>query len=256
MHRGCDGYAGIAEVHDPLSVATAKVRLCGVTGRGEDMRTRLAALLLVVACVGSEIACGTSSGSGPTTPSGGTCRTFATSATEVSTAVSGLMVTGAFNSSTKQFTATVIYPNGKVCTTAVFSYLSIADFVDEVKVIPGLTLASTSTTTGGPACGSGSSTITNVYDSQRRLMQVIQGASTTTYTAWDSKGRPTMGSAPFGSISNVYDDTARTVTTTQGASVTTLTYDTNGILLVEVTKTGSIVGTTTWTIASTDKVCK
>jgi YD repeat-containing protein len=144
-----------------------------------------------------------------------------------------------------------------VCTTAVFSYLSIADFVDEVKVVPGLVLATSSTTTIGPACGStGTSTITNSFDSQRRLTQSVQGGSTLTYTAWDSAGRPTAGSAPSGSISNVYDDAARTLTQTQGGTVTTLTYDANGILLQQVDRTGATTGTTTWTIASTDKICK
>jgi hypothetical protein len=204
---------------------------------------------------------------GPSTGGGsGSCRTFATNATASVTVngnafLSGIMLTGSFNSSARQFTSTVRYPNGNVCTTAVFSYASIADFVDEVAVIPLKTLATQSTTTIGPACGaSGSSTRTYSYDSQRRLTQFVQSGQATTYNAWDAAGRPTQGASPSETLTNTYDDATRTATlVTQASGATTtakLTYDTNGIELSQLTTSGPVNTLTTWTTSATGQVCK
>ena len=74
----------------------------------------------------------------------------------------------------------------------VTEYRSTADFVDEVKSIPPRTLSLRSTATGGL-----SFSVNNSYDAQRRLTGFTRTAAgetiTTTYTSWDSAGRPTAG---------------------------------------------------------------
>jgi YD repeat-containing protein len=225
------------------------------------------AVCLVLSCAMATAACGSkqATSTSPSPTSGGTCRTFASSATasvSVNGAVfaTGLTLTGTFNASNRQFTATVVYPGGSVCTTAVFSYASVADFVDEVRVVPLLTLATQSTTTVGPACGSGTSTRLYSYDAQRRVTQFVQGGQTTTYSAWDAEGRPTTGAAANGTLSNTYDDATRTATlSTQAAGGTSsvrLTYDANGIELSELDTSGPVATTTTWTINATGQACK
>jgi YD repeat-containing protein len=224
-------------------------------------------IALAIGCSGSSSPTPTSPGTGPgpsANPSpSGTCRTFAANATGIDDATPSITatVTGAFNSSTRQFTATAGSVQTGVCSTVVFNYNSIADFVNEVGVVPPRALVTQSTSTSGPGCGSAAitSTITYSYDAQRRLTQAVQGGQTITYTAWDSAGRPTAGNSTGGmSISHVYVDAARTdtVTTISNSSTTTvrLTYDANGILLSEVYLTGPS-HTVTWTTASTNMVC-
>src|SRR5262245_18330375 len=120
------------------------------------------ASILVFAAAGG--ACGGSSG--PTAPSGsgtsgsggsttGTCRTYATAATVTTTALGPTQnqsLTGSFDPATTKSTVTTLFANGSVCSTTVSSYRSTADFVDEVRVIPGVTLATTAVTTTSGAC--------------------------------------------------------------------------------------------------------
>ena len=234
------------------------------------MRTRLTVLTFAVSCAAAAIACGGSSSSSPTTPTpgggtgaGGTCRTYPTAA-NVTTAGTGgsvsAMFTASFNSSTNQATITSLLPSGGVCTTTVNSYRSTADFVDEVRVIPPVTLVAGTSTTGSGLCGSGTSNVTYSYDSQRRLTQFTGPGGPTTYTAWDSSGRPTAGAYSGSSLSYAYNDAARTLTLTtisgSMTSVDTITFDANGTNIMEVVKTGSNTSTTTHTITSTDRVCK
>src|SRR5439155_4264442 len=195
--------------------------------------------------------------------SGATCRTFATKSTAIddgTPSATGLTVTGSFNSSTRQFTATTTFPgDSSICTTVVFNYSSIADFVDEMSVVPGRALT-TQTMSSSCAGAAATSTRTYTYDGQRRVTQVVQDGQTTTYTAWDSAGRPTAGVISGGpSLSDVFDDASRTdVSTSINKGVTTiarLTYDANVILLSEVHLTGP-PHTITWTINSTGTVCK
>jgi hypothetical protein len=82
-------------------------------------------------------------------------------------------------------------------------------------VIPGLTMQTSTTTTSGGGCDSGTETVNNVYDSQRRLVSSTTGGVVTTYTAWDSVGRPTAGSYPGTTIANTYNDLTRTWVKTQ-----------------------------------------
>ncbi|MGH9387215.1 MAG: hypothetical protein ACRD2N_23340 [Vicinamibacterales bacterium] len=224
-----------------------------------------------MACGGRSTASNPMSPSSSSTSSSGTiCRTYPTSADVTTTtlgATQGLRLTGAFNTSTNQSTVTTLFANGTPCTTTVGTYRSTADFVDEVRVVPSVTLQTASTTTNTGTCGSGTSNVTFTYDSQRRLTAFTSTgagivAGTTTYTAWDSSGRPTTGSFPGTTITNVYNDAARTLTQTQtpatggATSVTAVTFDANGIQLMVVNTTGAAVSTTRFTITSTERVCR
>lgn len=71
------------------------------------------------------------------------------------------------------------------------------------------------------------------YHSRRLTGWTAVPGDTTTFTAWDSSGRPTTGSISNSTtISNVYDDAARTETTTSnpGNTVSTQTFDAHGNL--------------------------
>ena len=229
-------------------------------------------LTFAVVCLATWMACGSatspSSSSSPTAPGSGTgtssaCRTYPTAASVTITTLGitqNAGLTGAFNTSTNQGTITVQFANGSLCSTAVHSYRSTADFVDEVRVIPPAPLEISTTTTNSGSCGSGTGTVTLTYDSLRRLTQVTSPTGTTTYTAWDTSGRATTGSFPGGSITNVYNDAARTVTQTQTSggvtTVSVMTYDANGGQTMIVNTTGSVVTTTTFNNISTATVCK
>lgn len=201
-------------------------------------------------------------------PSGPTCRTYLTAANV--TTVSGgttmnALLAASFNAGANTSTITTMFANGAPCTTSVFTYRSTADFVDEVRVVPGVSLQTATTTTNAGACGSGTSTVSYTYDAQRRLTSFTTNAlgvsGTTTYTAWDSSGRPTTGSFPGTTIANVYNDAARTLVQTQttaGGSVSTgtVTFDANGAQLTSVVVSGANTTTTTYTNTATAQVCK
>jgi hypothetical protein len=105
-------------------------------------------------------------------------------------------LTGASDSSANRSTVTIFGPNGAVCITSVSAFRSTADFVDEVKVIPGLSLQMSTMRTNGPACGGVASAVNYTYDASGRLTSTVATtfgvSSSTTYTAWDSSGRPTV----------------------------------------------------------------
>ncbi len=222
-------------------------------------------------------ACGGSGGGSPTSPTGGgggggstgpACRTYFTNE-NITTRTSGTNIvfnaiqSANFDTSTKKATTTVKFANGSVCGTGVATYNSVADFVDEVRVIPPVFLAVGTTSGGGGACGGGGSaagSLTYHYDSSRRLTgwTAVPG-ETTTFTAWDSSGRPTTGTtSKGGTLSYVYDDGARTLTATSnpGNTVSTLTFDANGNMIKQVLLTGGVTVTTTFDITSTATVCK
>jgi len=117
-------------------------------------------------------------------------------------------------------------------------YLSVADFVHEVRVVPPLafTREVVTTSTGGGITTTNTATFT--YDGQNRLVQRHDSnlSSTLVYTAWDVDGRVTAGNGlqTGDTVSIVYDNAARSQATTAispsspGQSVTTLIYDANG----------------------------
>ena len=218
------------------------------------------------------IACGGNSSrsldpSPPTlTPSGSSCRTYPTNAsvhtiTTASNVTFDALETGTFDASTKKSTVLTMFANGAPCSTHVANYNSVADFVDEVRVIPGVFLVTSDVNTNSGACGAGTATGTYTYDAQRRLTQISNSAGgVTTYTAWDASGRPTFGTSSGASTSIVYDDAARTATSTQvgssGTSVGTLTFDANGNQVRNVVVQNGVTSTTTFTITATAQVCK
>jgi YD repeat-containing protein len=116
------------------------------------------------------------------------------------------------------------------------------------------------TTANAGSCGTGTSTSTFNYDSQRRLVSVVSGGQPTTYTAWDSAGRPTSGSFGNTTIVNTYNDATRTWVQLQATgastSTTTTTFDANGIQLSVVNVTGPNQSTTTYTNLVTNQVCR
>ncbi len=231
------------------------------------------AFLLVIGAAAAAACSGETSSSGnPNSPSGsgsgstGTCRTFPTAATVTTTSAGQTItaqLTGAFDTSTNRSTVTSVLPNGATCTSSVSSYRSKDDFVDEVRVIPGLFMQ-TSTTTTNTACGTGTFTTNYNYDSQRRLTSTtttVFGVSTaTTYTAWDSSGRPTLGSFPGTTITNAYNDATRTWVQTQTAggvtSTTTMTFDANGNQVTVVNTSGNFTSTAAYNTTTTTRVCK
>jgi YD repeat-containing protein len=167
-------------------------------------------------------------------------------------------------------TSTVTFrgPDGVSHTTSTATtFRSVADFVDEVRVVPPLTksLAATSTTARGRAPSTGSET--HAYDAQGRLVRSVgrsaTGAtSTTTFTAWDAAGRPTLArdaGAGFDNIRRIsYDDAARTRTTVVGNGLVTTveTFDANGNPTSQTAAGGPSRSTTVIAIASTQRVCK
>lgn len=238
--------------------------------------SRLDTAVVVIAGLAIAAACGGSSSNGgnPGGPSGGgsssgsgTCRTYPTAANVTTTALGQTIearLTGAFNTSGNTSTITTMLANGTPCTTSVNTYRSKDDFVDEVRVIPGVLMQASTTTTNSGGCGSATSTVNYTYDSQRRLTSFTTSSlgvsGTTTYTAWDASGRPTVESFPGTTILNVYDDGARTMTQTQtsggSTSTTVTTVDANGNQVSVVVRSGPVTTTTTFTNTATAQVCK
>jgi hypothetical protein len=179
------------------------------------------------------------------------------------------------------FTQTFTAPGDSVnCTfqgTSTTTYDSVADFVDENNPIGKLLSRSTATTLQSasgcaqPPSGSVPVTATRQYDSQRRLTK----DGTFSYTAWDSSGRPTIGTAPTPpglcgpqSVTMLYNDAARTITSALTFTdciigiqtfTTVITQDTNGTEVSGRT-TSSLSSTAyvlqTFTALATGQVCK
>jgi hypothetical protein len=101
------------------------------------------------------------------------------------------------------------------CTTQTetTTYPSVADFVEEADAV-----ARRRYSTIEWGCGSSTTTDTQTYDAQKRLLKLSRSTGTfdMTFTAWDAAGRPTqsntvVGSCP-GTATVAYDDSARTAT--------------------------------------------
>jgi len=240
---------------------------------------KLAVLLLDI-CLVVNVRGGTSAPTAPNSSSGNsstgqTCRTYPTAATDVETNPSAnppFMLTNTytivFNRSTNQITTTGNVTARTGCAgpfTTVSTWNSIADFVAEVGVIPPLTRAARTESLAG-ACGNPGSTQTFTYDGQNRLTRVVQQtgsgvtAATTSYTAWDSFGRPTVGTqtrgAGLSAISISYDNAVRKTFTTRSLGnnapvVVTTTFDANGNV-IGLNGAGTTAVTT---IISTATVC-
>jgi hypothetical protein len=142
----------------------------------------------------------------------------------------------------------------------------VADIVDEIAVIPPLTymLRAAGTQTGNPTPG----TVTNSFDANRRITKTVNtsagGESTTTYSAWDSAGRPTEAHDVGKGFSNrrsvTYDDAARTRTTlVNGGPLRTVeTFDANGNQIETLATSGgaAVASKTAITVVSSQRLCK
>jgi len=226
---------------------------------------------MVASCGGSPTSptAGGSTTTIPTPPGANApqCRTLYTGWTIASSPINptpSANATASFNTITNELTVNILDAS-TTCTTNVYRYQSRADFIDEVSVIPPLNLLTSQTTTTVSACGGLPGSVLEVrytYDvPQRRLTQVffVQTGGSTTYTAWDSFGRPTTGTfSNGGSVTFVYDNAARTATQTQvfpgSTTVSTGFYDANGGLMRTVVNPGA--QTTTYTPTATTTVCK
>lgn len=222
-----------------------------------------------MACGGSNNPTGPST---PTPPGGSTqsCRNSASSVTSVAVAGSFRATSTsscAFNTSTRIGSCTILFSdsNGMTSTsTGVITFASLADFVDEVAVVPPLTKSLQSTGTGP----SGTGTVVHTYDAQGRLTRILSTSAsgqvtTTTHSAWDAAGRPTNARDVGPGFDNTrqisYDDAARTRTIrVVGLDlVTTETFDANGNPVSNATIAGGMTTTvTTFTTNSIQRVCK
>lgn len=160
----------------------------------------------------------------------------------------------------------------KTTAVSLTTYESIGDIVDEVAVIPPR-LRSTrvdSTTEGNR--GSTKSVVNYSYDPQHRLTTEVattQGSksvATTTYTSWDTQGRPTAGkitvSGSRGStLSLSYDDATRMQTITSDAMGQRVTcemgFDANGNSITHSCRgSGGLMSSAKTTIGKTEKICR
>ncbi len=218
--------------------------------------------------------CGGTATSPTSLQASGACRNYAASVTATTTttstgtnpSVATQSITASYNTATNQLseTGTGMSNNG-MCrrnVTWLTSYGSVADFVDEVSVIPPKTRwasQSGTATYSGPSgpCENGtfSATTTNSYDSQGRLATSVSTGgisvrslvatsvgNNNVYTAWDVFGRQTAYAHPdsLGALNHIsYDDSARTRSTTYftAPTTTTDTFDSNGNLVRSLTVT-------------------
>ena len=228
-------------------------------------------------CVGA-MACkgGGSSPTSPSNPGGGpsgaaSCRTGATSSHSVQTLADGSTVTSDTKCSVSGSTVTcdssfVDSRFGSGTMTQTSRYETRNDLIDEVATNPPLSRSQGTTTVTTVSGVAFTTTATNAYDAQRRLTStavVTQPSpltATTTFSAWDSSGRPTAGTLtlnPGGqfAVSNTYDNANRTVRRDTGLNVCTQTHDANGIIVGE-SCTGTGASTTVVTINATQQICK
>jgi len=152
---------------------------------------------------------------------------------------------------------------GTFTLTDVQTYASVADFVDEVRVVPPLFLAQRETRRFTNLAGSDAD-ITFERDTagrQTRAIVAINGQQIVmTYSDWDAKGRPMTETsrgvtAPI-TLHHAYDDDARTTTTTGPSGADTKTFDANGNMIREVSGSGKAQTVDTIAIAKTETICR
>ena len=196
-----------------------------------------------------------------------TCRTF--SAEEVRT------VTGAAAGTISQTCRFDLPTTSRICamrtrlsnTSFEVSYTdkynSVADFVDEIRIVPPI--ARIQTQTRRYTSGSGpNAQLTYEYDATRRQTRVSANMSgnllVTTYSTWDQLGRPTTAkiSSAASTIELKYkcDDVLRTMTTTGPAGSQVDTYNADGNMIREVSEDGSGRAIYDVKINKTERVCK
>jgi hypothetical protein len=231
-------------------------------------------VLGVIAFSGATVFCGGSpsspsqSGTGGTGGSTQSCRTGVSTYRIVTVGPSLTSTTNGsctFNAATVEGTCTNNYSDtaGTVLTSvSVTRHTSRGDVVDEVSVIPPLNRALGTTTSVTGTTGNSTGTSTLSYDSQRRLVTIAAVSqpggttSTTTYTAWDSAGRPTAGtqvsSGSTTAVTYAYNDSTRTQTIVSSGQTCTQTFDQNGNPSVGIC--GGATATTT--VLTTQQICR
>ena len=204
------------------------------------------------------------------------CRTAATAATTRSKGMgvsAETTTTCQFDKDTNKSTCTNQYSDSvgtKTTTVSVTTFASLAEAIDEIKVIPPRRRSvRTDTTTTGDR-GSLTSSLVNTFDRENRLVQETGessggGTFTTTYTSWDQGGRPTAGKTVsrgnINALTLAYDSTARTLTTTTDTGlqklVCVLTFDADGNPAASSCRgpSGMTNGSMTTTTA-TEKICR
>lgn len=189
------------------------------------------------------------------------CRTYATESTRAGTAAG--TDTCDFDTATAQSTCTLSFGPGRRVTST-RQYASVADFVDEVRVIPPISRARSGATTYSPSGpGAQNAQLTFLYDAQRRQTEMTFEYSgrtvKTIYSEWDTFGRPTALTNSGQTLRYAYDDAKRTLTirnTTAGGSQVH-TFDVNGNLIKEeINPPAGSSTSTVVTVRKTAKVCR
>ncbi len=212
---------------------------------------------------------GGQSGGGGGAPTSTSCRTGVATYRIVTTSPGNFTSTTngscTFNPTTVEGTCTNQYTDtlgSSFTSVSTTRNSSRGEVVDEVSVIPPLTLSSSTTTTvSGPSLPASTGTSTRTFSGRRLLTmtsvsQPSGQTSTTTYTAWDSSDRPTAGSQVSAGQTSAaafsYDSATRTQTMTQSGVTCTQTFDQNGNPAVGVCG-GS---TATTTVLTTQQICR
>ena len=142
-------------------------------------------------------------------------------------------------------------------------YSSVADFVDEIRIVPPISRIQSQTRRYTSGSGPNAE-IAYEYDGAGRQTRLSTNMSgnllVTTYSAWDPLGRPTVATvssrAPTINLQYKYDDALRTMTTTNPAGIQVSTYDSDGNMIREESTDGGGKTTSAFKINKTEKVCK
>jgi hypothetical protein len=204
------------------------------------------------------------------------CRTAATAATTRSKGMgfsAETTTTCQFDKATTKSTCTNQYSDSvgtKTTTVSVTTFASLAEAIDEIKVIPPRRRSvRTDTTTTGDR-GSLTSSLVNTFDRENRLVQETGessggGTFMTTYTSWDEAGRPTAGKTVsrgnINALTLAYDGSARTLTTTTDTGlqklVCVLTFDADGNPAASSCRgPGGMTNGSVTTTTATEKICR
>jgi hypothetical protein len=152
---------------------------------------------------------------------------------------------------------------GSFTLTLTDKYTSVADFVDEIRVIPPIARIHRQTRrfASGPAANAD---VTYEYDGARRQTRLSTAVNNNlmvmTYNGWDAVGRPTGGvsssKASTVSLKYTYDDAARTMTIAGPAGVEVDTYNADGNMIHEISTDGSGKTDFAIKIVKTEMVCR
>jgi YD repeat-containing protein len=196
-----------------------------------------------------------------------TCRTF--TAEEVRT------VSGAAAGTISQTCRFDVPTTSRICTlrtrlsntsfdlSYTDKYDSVADFVDEIRIVPPISRIQSQTRRYTSGSGPNAQ-IAYEYDAARRQTRLSTNMGgnllVTTYSAWDPLGRPTVATvssrASTINLQYKYDDALRTMTTTGPAGVQVDTYDADGNMIREESTDGSGKTIYAFKINKTEKICK